>query len=109
MRHFIQSLSIRSIACAGCVALATLSGSIASAGYQPNYAPKYGVAPSAYHNDHHHKPTYYFKEITVYEIRQIPEAHWVTKYDHYNKPYQVKVIKIRTIKVPVIKRVKVAY
>ena len=121
MPNLFQSLSLRSVLCAGVVAVG-LTASPVSAGYQSGGQPSYGIGyspdqyrPEAYQPDQNQpapysqKPAshYKYKEITVYELREVPEAHWITKYDHCGKAYQVKVVSYHSIKVPVTKRIKV--
>lgn len=110
MLHFINCLSIRSLALAGVVALFGMSATPASAGYPSNsgnsYQSGYG---SSFSDEYAHRPSYYFKDVVVYQPRQVPDVQWVTKYDHCGKPIQVKVVTYRTIQVPVHQRIKVAY
>lgn len=57
--------------------------------------------------DDYYAPVCTWKTVIVYETQQIPEVSWVTKYDSYNHPIQVKVVTYRTVRVPVEKLVKV--
>ena len=50
-----------------------------------------------------------WKTVIVYETIEKPVVHYVTKYDHYGTPHQVKVVSDKTIRVPVEKQVKVYY
>jgi hypothetical protein len=49
------------------------------------------------------------KPVTVYVVQQEPYRQWVTAYDHCGKPYKRVVIRYRTVRVPVIKYVKIRY
>ena len=55
-----------------------------------------------------HQP-YYWKTVTVYVTVEKPYVDYVTKYDHCGKPYVVPVHRVKHVKVPVQKRIKVGY
>lgn len=57
----------------------------------------------------HYPPSCYYKTVIVWEHQTQPVVDWVTKYDHCGKPYEVKVVRYVTVKVPVKKLVKVCY
>ncbi len=50
----------------------------------------------------------YYKTIVVYETVQKACIHWITKYDHCDQPYRVKVVTYKSVQVPVEKRIRVA-
>ncbi|MCA9082034.1 MAG: hypothetical protein KDA58_15840 [Planctomycetaceae bacterium] len=52
-----------------------------------------------------HQPRCYWKTVTVIECVERPVVKYVTKYDHCGKPYLDKVIVMKTMHVPVQKRV----
>ena len=107
MRNLFTNRILRSFAVAATIAAAGFSTSTASASKYSDYQPSYGVSYSP--EPECHRPSYYWKEVTVYETREVPEVRCITKYDHCGKPYEVKVVVYRTIRVPVVKRIKVAY
>ncbi len=51
----------------------------------------------------------YYKTVITYEYQTQPVVEWVTKYDHCGKPYQEKVVRHITVKVPVKHVVKVCH
>lgn len=57
----------------------------------------------------HCPPNCYYKTIITYEYETQPIVEWITKYDHCDRPYQVKVVNYVTVRVPVKRLVKVCY
>lgn len=58
----------------------------------------------------HYPPSYcHYKTVISYEYQTQPIVEWVTKYDHCDRPYEVKVVRYVTVKVPVKKLVKVCH
>ena len=54
-----------------------------------------------------HAPQYIVKTVTVYVEIEQPYSAYVTKYDHCGTPYQVRVIRYKTVSVPIEKKVRV--
>lgn len=95
-------INLKSLFAAALVAggLSLTGGSAAQACDTYGYVDTYAVA---------YAPECYWKTVTVYETVTVPEYNYVTKYDCYNEPYQVKVVTYRTFRVAVEKQVKVCY
>ncbi len=66
-------------------------------------------APSASAGSHCYTPKYYYKTITVYESVKKPYRYSYTKYDHCGKSYRAWGVKWKSVRVPVTKRIRVAY
>lgn len=49
----------------------------------------------------------YYKKVVCYENQKVPYTVCVTRYDHCGRPYQVEVVRYRTVTVRVVKLVKV--
>lgn len=54
-------------------------------------------------------PSCYYKTVITYEYETQPVVEWVTKYDHCGRPYEAKVVRYITVKVPVQRVVKVCH
>ncbi len=50
-----------------------------------------------------------YKTVMTYEYVKKPCAAYITKFDHCGKPYRVRVVTYRTVKIAVPKLVKVCY
>ncbi len=53
------------------------------------------------------QPCYSYKTVTVYVKVKKPYVCYCVKYDHCGEPYLTKVVKYKTICVPVKKQIKV--
>ena len=85
---------LKKIACGMLVA-----GLATGVGTSEAYAGYYGYEP----------PVCHYKTVITYEYQTQPVVEWVTKYDHCGKPYEVKVVRYVSVKVPVKHIVKVCH
>jgi hypothetical protein len=51
----------------------------------------------------------HYRTVITYVYEKQPVVEWVTLYDHCDQPYEVKVVRYVTVKVPVKRLVKVCY
>lgn len=58
---------------------------------------------------HCHAPQCYYKTVITWQVIEEPCYDYVTKYDHCGRPYQVRVVTYKTVRIPVEKLVKVCY
>ena len=56
-----------------------------------------------------HYPRCYYKTVTAYKIVKKPIVQYITKYDHCGKPYRVKIVTWKTVKIPYQKRIRVCH
>jgi hypothetical protein len=108
-------ISLKSILVASVVAVGLFgigSGS-ANAGHDlyGGFGGGYGLTSnygSSCHDDLY-VPRCSYRTVIDYEYRTETFYDYITKYDHCGKPYTVKVLRTRTIQVPVQRLVKVCY
>ena len=74
----------------GVFAVSGISSVSASHGYQP-------------------QQHYRYQQVITYQLQKKYRTHYITRYVHCGKPYQVKTVRCYTIKVPVTRWVKVCY
>ncbi len=88
----LKKIAIAAVAAAG---LSFAAGS-ADAGH---YGCDYGYGDS----------DYYVQRVVTYDYDRIADYHYVTRYTDCGVPYQVRVLHVRTVAVPVVSYVRVAY
>ena len=64
---------------------------------------------SASASDCGYQPHCYWKTVTVYKTVQRPYIDYITKYRPCGTAYRAKVVRYRSVQVPVTKRVKICY